>query len=352
MNAHATGGEIILVIPCHRPSEYLPEIVATVLNDPSGPRAVVIVDDGNGPEAAPLLDRLAAIPGVTLLRHAVNMGVGAALKTGFQHALVTWPDAIGVVTADADAQHAAVDIVRVTSTLRENPARIVMGARQFRNAPLRSRFGNELTVALFRLFTGHKLADTQTGLRGWPREACERNVHLAIDGFDYLLECLLTAREPFLEVPIQTIYLDGNKSSHFNPITDSMRIYFVLLRYCGASIAAALVDSAVFYPMYFTTGNLIVSQATARGVAALAIFALVRNVVFHSHARVFTSFAKFLALVIVSGLISYSLIGFLHQSLGLGVPIAKLMSESVLFIGNFAIQRVFIFARTSPEEVS
>ena len=352
MDAHVTRGEIILVIPCHRPSEHLPQIVATVLADPNGPKAAVIVDDGNGPEAAPLLGRLAAIPGVTLLRHAVNMGMGAALKTGFQHTLVSWPEAIGVVAADADAQHAAVDIVRVISSLREHPRRIVLGGRQFRNAPLRSRFGNEFTAALFRLFTGHKLADTQTGLRGWPRQACARNVHIAINGFDYQLECLLAAKEPFLEIPIQTIYLDGNKSSHFNPITDSMRIYFVLLRYCGSSMVAALIDSAVFYPLYFTTGNLITSQAAARGAAALTTFALVRNVVFHSHARVSTSFVKFLALVIVSGLVSYSLIRFLHQLLGLNVPVAKLMSESVLFIANFAVQRVFIFAKSSPEEAS
>jgi putative flippase GtrA len=345
MASQADAGAVILVIPCHRPSEHLPEIVTTVLNDPNGPQAAVIVDDGNGPEAAALLGRLALIPGVTLLHHAVNMGMGAALKTGFQHALVSWPAAIGVVAADADAQHAAVDIVRVTSTMRKHPGRIVLGARQFKNAPLRSRFGNEVTAILFRFFTGQKLADTQTGLRGWPREACARNVHLAIDGFDYQLECLLAAKEPFLEIPIQTIYLEGNKSSHFNPVADSMRIYFVLLRYCGSSIAGTAIDSAIFYPMYFATGNLIASQATARGVAALAIFFLVRNVVFHSHARLLTSFVNFMALVIVSGLISYSLIGFLHQSLGIKVPIAKIMSESVLFIGNFAIQRVFIFAK-------
>jgi putative flippase GtrA len=350
MGSKAARGEIILVIPCHRPSEHLPEIVTTVLKDPDGPQAAVIVDDGNGPDATVVLSRLESIRGVTLLRHAVNMGMGAALKTGFQHALGSWPGAIGIVAADADAQHAAVDIVRVTSAMREHPGRIVLGARQFRNAPLRSRVGNEVTAILFRLFTGHKLVDTQTGLRGWPRAACARNVHLAIDGFDYQLECLLAAKEPFLEIPIQTIYLDGNKSSHFNPIADSMRIYFVLLRYCGSSIAGTLIDSAIFYPMYFATGNLIASQAAARGVAAVAIFFLVRNVVFHSHARLFTSFVRFMALVIVSGLISYSLIGFLHQLLGLNVPIAKIMSESVLFIGNFAVQRVFIFAKDAPEE--
>ena len=102
------------------------------------------------------------------------------------------------------------------------------------------------------------------------------------------LECPLATKEPFLEIQTPTIYLEGNKSSHFNPITDSMRIYFVLLRYCGSSIPAAVIDSAIFYPMCFAKGNLIASQATARGIAAVAIFFLVRNVVFHSHARLST----------------------------------------------------------------
>jgi hypothetical protein len=43
---------------------------------------------------------------------------------------------------------------------------------------------------------------------------------------------------------------------------------------------------------------------------------------------------------------------FLHQLLGFSVPVAKVMNESVLFIGNFAIQRVFIFCRNDPEVAS
>jgi hypothetical protein len=232
MQRSAFRDSIILVIPCHRPSPDLPRILSQVMGDPHGPQAGVIVDDGNGPEAEPILDRLAAIPRVTLLRHAVNMGVGAALKTALQHVLLTWPEAAGVVAADADGQHAARDIVRVSIALRQNPGCVILGTRRFQKAPWRSRFGNEVTAVLFRWLARRPLSDTQTGLRGWPLPACARNVKLRPNGFEYQLECLLVAKEPFLEVPIETIYLDGNKSSHFKPITDSLRIYYVLLRYC------------------------------------------------------------------------------------------------------------------------
>jgi hypothetical protein len=343
MGSDSASGKIILVIPCHQPSQDLPRIVSDVLVNSCGLHAVVIVDDGNGPDARPILERLAAMPRVTLLKHALNMGVGAALKTASQYVLLTWPEASGVVWADADGQHAATDIVRVTEALRKNPGSVVLGVRRFKHAPLRSRFGNELTAVMFHLLTHRKLSDTQTGLRGWPMKACARNVRLTPNGFDYLLECLLVASEPFLEIPIQTIYLDDNKSSHFNLITDSLRIYYVLLRYCGASLVAWLLDAAVFYPTYFASSNLLASQFSARVISATAVFFLVRNLVFRSNVSIFGSLLKYAALVGLSGFASYCMIQFMHRQWGIAVALAKLLSETTLFAANFAIQRVFIF---------
>jgi glycosyltransferase involved in cell wall biosynthesis len=339
------GRNVVLVIPCHRPSPDLPRIVSDVLEHENGPQSVVVVDDGNGPEAALILEELAAIPGVTLLRHPANMGAGAALKTGSQYALRMWPDAVGVVSADADGQHAAADIVRVAETLRHKPGCVVLGVRRFHGAPLRSRFGNVLTALLFRLLTRRHLSDTQTGLRGWPMAACARNARLAPNGFEYLLECLLVAKEPFVEVPIRTIYLDGNRSSHFNPFLDSLRIYFVLLRYCASSLLAWAIDACVFYPAYFASGNLIASQFAARVVSAAAAFFLVRNLVFRSNASVLESSLRYAVLVGLSGFVSYTMIRFLHTHWGFAVPPAKLLSETALFAVNFAVQRMLIFSK-------
>ncbi len=222
----------------------------------------------------------------------------------------------------------------------------MLGVRNFGpQVPLRSRFGNIVTRRVFRLFTGQNISDTQTGLRGWPLATCPQNLRIGLNGFDYQLECLLRAQAPFLQVPISTIYIEGNRSSHFNPVRDSMRIYFVFLRYCGSSMFAALVDSALFYPVFFATGNIALSQACGRIAAAAANFLVVKRVVFQSGAPVKTVLLKYLALVVASGLISYGMIQFLHSAFGLPVPLAKIAAEGLLFLGNFAIQRDLIFTK-------
>ena len=53
----------------------------------------------------------------------------------------------------------------------------------------------------------------------------------------------------------------------------------------------------------------------------------------------------YLLLVAAMGLVSYSMIQFLHSRLGVSVIAAKLMAEGLLFLGNFAIQRDFIFSK-------
>src|SRR6185369_8570471 len=171
---------------------------------------------------------------------AVNLGKGAALKTGINHALCTFPGLTGIVTADADGQHHPEDIRRVAETQREHPDALVMGARTFdADVPLRSRFGNILTRRLMQTLIGTKLQDTQTGLRGIPVGLAERLLLVEARGYEFELEMLIAARQagvPVVEVPIRTIYEPGNKSSHFNPLTDSMKIYFVLLRFTSAGL--------------------------------------------------------------------------------------------------------------------
>src|SRR5262249_16736655 len=99
------GGEeggamnVAVLIPAYRPDCALPRLVEQLSAD--GYRAIVVVDDGSGPDYAALF---AELDRATVLRHAVNLGKGAALKTGFNHILCDYPDAAGVVTADADGQ--------------------------------------------------------------------------------------------------------------------------------------------------------------------------------------------------------------------------------------------------------
>ena len=86
-------------------------------------------------------------------------GKGAALKTGMNFALVTFPGCLGVVTADADGQHSVEDILRVAGALRERRDALILGVRAFdANVPFRSRAGNSITRMLMRVVVGRDLA--------------------------------------------------------------------------------------------------------------------------------------------------------------------------------------------------
>ena len=79
---------MIVLIPSYEPDIRLVRLVES-LRMVRGLR-VLVVDDGSGPAYAALFAAVAAL-GATVLVHEVNRGKGAALKTGFSHALATWP---------------------------------------------------------------------------------------------------------------------------------------------------------------------------------------------------------------------------------------------------------------------
>ncbi len=351
-------GATVLIIPVYQPSADLLALISEVFERDEGQvlRHAIVVDDGSSSEHRALFDRLSSTDRVTVLRHAVNLGKGAALKTAFNIALLRWPDAVGFVTADADGQHAPVDILRVASALAGEPDKLILGTRRFgRSTPFRSLLGNWVTRLIFRVFSGFSVTDTQTGLRGWPAALCKRALAIPVNGYEFELANLLNPRTgrsrriAVREVPIQTIYLDGNASSHFNPLWDSMRIYFVFLRYCSSSLATAATDYVTFMAVLSRSNSIGLAQTCGRTLAVLVSYYLGRNLVFRSRSAYLVSFSKFVLLVAVMGVVSYSMIDLLHGTWGLEVIEAKLVAEGVLFFGNFSIQRSFVFARSDAD---
>ena len=127
INAGIPAVSIALLIPAYRPGPALIEVVRS-LDDP-GFTGIVVVDDGSGPEYAWIFDLLEQFAGVKVVRHAVNLGKGAALKTGMNYALVEHPGLAGIVTADADGQHDPADICRVAPVYRKSGRTRAGGAR-------------------------------------------------------------------------------------------------------------------------------------------------------------------------------------------------------------------------------
>lgn len=223
---------VAVVIPAYCPDEALHGVVSGLLAADTGRiiDPIVVIDDGSGEPSRAAFDRLHGYDRTVVIARERNGGKGAALKTGFAYVLERASGCAGIVTADADGQHAPADILRVARTLGDSPDRVVLGVRLFGDAvPFKSRLGNVVTRQIVRLLTGVSLQDTQTGLRGWPLRCCAEAMRLPGNRYEFELQALLAAiHAPLEQMPIATIYEDGNRSSHFRPVGDSLRIYGVL----------------------------------------------------------------------------------------------------------------------------
>ena len=337
---------VTVLIPAYKPELRLVGMVRELTAQ--GTR-VVVVDDGSGPEFAGVFATLRLMGNTVILRHVVNLGKGAALKTGLNHIACDACGCVGVVTADADGQHAVEDVLAVAESLAADPQDLILGVRGFEGElPLRSRVGNALTRHVMRWIMGQKVSDTQTGLRGIPMAMIPRLLVIPHQGYEFELEMLLVCKYEGIrirEVGIETIYLDGNRSSHFNPLLDSFRIYFVLLRFSFVSLISAVLDNAVFAAFFTCWPNLGAAQITGRVLATLFNFWGNRNTVFRSREQITRTLPKYLLLVVVSGAMSYGMIRLLTRSGAMEVYWAKILAETILFFANFVVQRDFVFPR-------
>jgi glycosyltransferase involved in cell wall biosynthesis len=222
----------VVIIPAYQPGEQLLDLVKQ-LADHHG-RRLVLIDDGSEDRCQDIFAACRTIDRVNVISHEQNRGKGAALRTGFRFILEAMPDCHAVVTADADGQHHPTDIDTICRTAEQRPDVVILGARNFAgDVPWRSRLGNDLTRFLFRLLFGSRLGDTQTGLRAMPVFLLPDLLHLQSERYSFELEMLISfirKQIPILEIPIATIYAEGNQTSHFRPIRDSLAIYTTLAR--------------------------------------------------------------------------------------------------------------------------
>ncbi|HUK55756.1 MAG TPA: glycosyltransferase [Nitrospiria bacterium] len=222
---------ICCVIPCYNVAALCEAVVREAAAHADH---VIAVDDGSTDGTGEVLHRIQAEGGgrVRVVSFPVNRGKGGALLEAFRLAISEWPFDL-LVTVDGDGQHRPADIPRLVRAWKEKGASLVIGERvQFGAMPLRSRIGNTLTSALLRRLYPESPLDTQSGLRALDRNFV-REVVQSVQGRRYetemkILLLALGHHRRIGTVPIQTVYLNGNRSSHFRPVLDSLRIYWVL----------------------------------------------------------------------------------------------------------------------------
>ena len=236
------------LIPSYNPDERLISTVEALRA--AGFRHTIVVDDGSRPDCQPYFDALAPLD-CLVVHLPQNCGKGSALKIGFLTFLTQgWADA-GVVTVDGDGQHSGQDALRCACELLRHPRALILGGRDLSGSqvPAKSKRGNHTMAFLLNRLCGIPLRDTQTGLRAIPASCLAAFSAIAGGRYEYETNMLLYCKRhhiPMVEIPISTIYIDGNKGSHYHPVLDSLRIGLTLCRYFLTSAASLLAGLAVF----------------------------------------------------------------------------------------------------------
>jgi glycosyltransferase involved in cell wall biosynthesis len=235
----------VVLIPAFCPDDVLLEIVERLL---SFDLKVVIVNDGSGQEYQALFTCLGKL--CVVLTHEQNRGKGVAIKTGLSYIAEAMTDCNLVGVMDADGQHTPEDMIRVLFEAESHPRSFVLGCRNIREMPFRSRIGNKITRTVFNHLYKMKISDTQTGMRAFSTDEIPMLLTVEGSGYEYEMNALVVIAQrhmSVIEVPIHTIYRDsGNSSSHFHVIRDSFRIYRKIFLFALSSFSGFLIDYVLF----------------------------------------------------------------------------------------------------------
>jgi glycosyltransferase involved in cell wall biosynthesis len=188
----------------------------------------VVIDDGSSDETK----RVALENGAQLVGHPLNLGKGAALRTGFQYILQR--DYHMVITLDADGQHDPSEIPSLLKIFQSVKPDILIASRaaEFGKMTFLRRFWNRLGVKAVARLCHSDITDSQSGFRLIRTEVL-KGVDLFTSRFETELELLINACKrgfSVLSVPIKTQNVDGTGSSHFRPVVDTWLVCKIFLR--------------------------------------------------------------------------------------------------------------------------
>ena len=191
-------------------------------------RDVLVIDDGSSDRTG----EVAREAGAQVIRHPDNRGKGAALKTGFAHALSNGFDA--VITLDADGQHLPHEIPKFLAARAETEGDLIIGGRAhlFGQMLPRRRFANRFSARSIAFASNTAVTDSQSGFRLYSAHLL-RSVRLRTDGFDLESEVIVYAgRRGFkvVTIPIELGFVDGQSTSHYKPLLDTLRIFWTVTR--------------------------------------------------------------------------------------------------------------------------
>lgn len=352
---------IAVLISSLDPDRQLCEFVDGLIEE--GFPKIIIVNDGSVPESEKIFKKCRKHEQCIVIDHEKNLGKGSALKTGMKYYLDELEGFDGIVTCDCDGQHSAKDAAKVARLIGGRENALILGSRDFseENVPKNRSVGNRITRWVMSAVYKKSLKDTQTGLRGIPNKLIGR--FLGIDGkrFDFemnmLIECIKNDIE-IIETPVSTIYIDGNRNTHFRVVRDSVRIYWPMCGklikfmlsalgcYCLELIAFTLLTKYVFDEL--DAGMAFLPQAISKVVSCTGNFIINKHTVFKTKGSSLDPLLKYIMtlvmLVALSSTFMSMLMEFMNIEMGSSaVMLIKILVDFFCMTLNFTLQRKWVF---------
>ena len=343
---------VTAIIPAYNPDKKFHVVIEGLVQ--AGFEHIIVVNDGTSEKYINLFDKVKRNKKCVFLEHEINLGKGRALKTAFKYFLKNFPDDIGVVTLDADNQHKVNDVIKCANELKKHTESLIIGSRNFNleNVPKRSSLGNKITSFAFSALCGINITDTQSGLRAIPRKFVEKLINVKGERFEFETNMLLETKVqkiPIREVNIETVYINGNTSSNFNPLLDSFNIYKVIFKFLFSSGASIICDYLLFILLGIVFSflpqkiELFISIFGARIISSIVNFNINRKVVFKNSDNIKRLILKYYLLVAIIMTCSYLGVYFLTVKFAINELLAKVIIDIILFIASFKVQINWVF---------
>lgn len=360
-----------IIIPAYKPDEKLIRLLEDL--GKKCPARILLVNDGSGAEFDPVFKKAEPLC-FRILSHEKNMGKGAALKTAFSYLLEEGVEKEAICTADADGQHLPEDIIACLDRAVEKNGTLILGSREFgKDVPLRSRFGNSASRITFHMLMGKRVRDTQTGLRAFTPDLLPFMLTIPFNRYEYEMKMLCDAvkkKIPLEEVTISTVYIEENKSSHFNPVRDAIKVYSLLLRcalgsfwelvtFLFSSCFAYLVDFCAYslflhlvLPSFMEKERSIAffSLLFARVISSLANFFVNGKIVFRNLKKPARSVSLYFLLVIFIFFANEGLNALFLLNLKLGTFLSHAFAQCICFPVSFLAQKYVVFPKDKEEK--
>jgi len=197
--------KIYIIIPAFNEAGSIAKVIKDLFC--FGYENIVVVDDGSTDKTSEVVKKF----NVFLIRHPVNMGPGAAIKTGIDFALLN--DAEIMVTFDADGQHLAKDIYDLVKPIILNKVDVTLGNRFLNNSskvPIFKKIILKAGAVLMFLMYGILSSDSHNGLKAMSKSAALK-IDIKSNGWEYcseIIEEIMLKKIKYQEVPVTVKYTD------------------------------------------------------------------------------------------------------------------------------------------------